>query len=102
MPWREASGTYSTCFVLTVRRTTSPVTKRRRYEACNLESLEPRLALTTINYTVDVANYSGGLLDGDVDLTVRLANDGGVPVLFASTFASAMATYAEELRAFRD
>ena len=33
---------------------------------------------------------------------IALRDDGGVPVLFASTVASAMATYAEELRAFRD
>ena len=58
-----------------------------RREPTVAETLEQRLVLTTIDYTVDLTNpdYAlnpTGLLDGDVDLTLRVADNGrGVAVL---------------------
>jgi hypothetical protein len=55
---------------------------RRRNKARETsESLESRIVLSAINYAVDITNpdYAmnpGGLLDGDVDLTLRIANAG--------------------------
>ncbi len=54
--------------------------RRMRGARAASEALEPRIVLTTLNYTVDIANVeyalTGGTLDGDVDLTLRVA-DGG-------------------------
>ncbi len=58
-----------------------------RREPAAAETLEQRLVLTTIDYTVDLANLDyvsnpTGLLDGKVDLMLRVADNGrGVAVL---------------------
>ena len=59
---------------------------RTRRERKAAEVLEQRLVLTTIDYTVDIANADyalnpGGLLDGDVDLKLQIANNDGVAML---------------------
>jgi hypothetical protein len=52
----------------------------RRRIRISPESLEPRMLLTNLAYTVDIASpdyvLSGGLLDGKVDLTLRLGDNG--------------------------
>jgi hypothetical protein len=62
------------------------ITQRKRRRPEFEAGLEPRILLATINYSVgDPSTYlssnPGGLLDGDIDLTLRLGSVRGTPML---------------------
>ncbi len=58
---------------------------RRKFRRAVLESMESRQLMATINYNIpDPDSYvsnPNGLLDGDIDLTLRIANVGNVAIM---------------------